>query len=287
MPITSLNQYEFAFNGFQFGGTGSAYQIESVEGLEGLPGIRSQDDNRGYNDGMFSGRDFYSGRNITITILTLASSTHSAQYNFNTLQSYLIPQQTGTGTLQFQLSTTSDGLQVIYARVRSRKVAVDPNYTYGYIRSQVEFFCPDPTYFDNTLNSAVLAVGNPLGRTYDRVYPLLYGGGSSASTTTVTNAGWANSYPTITMNGPITNPTFGNTTQALYLTFTGTYTNTDVFVIDLYNKLITLNGVTARNLLTSGDWFYAQPGVNQFYMSGTSTTALLTSATVTWRSAYV
>ena len=54
MPLpTSLNQYQFSFNGFSFGGAGSVYQIESVDGLEGLPGIRTQDDNRGYNDGMF------------------------------------------------------------------------------------------------------------------------------------------------------------------------------------------------------------------------------------------
>lgn len=288
MPLpTSLNQYQFSFNGFSFGGTGSVYQIESVDGLEGLPSIRTQDDNRGYNDGMFSGQDFYGGRNISMVVLTFAGGGNSAQTNFNLLQQNVIPQTTGTTSLQFQLSTTSDGLQVIYGRVRARKATIDPEYTFGFIRAQIEFFCPDPTYFDNTLQSAVLAVSPALGRTYNRIYNLVYGGGSIVSSTSVVNAGWATTYPTITANGPITNPIFGNATTGYYLSFTGTYTNTDSLVIDLYNKLITLNGVSARNLLASGNWFSAPAGTSLFYMTGTGTIPLTTSATVTWRNAYI
>jgi hypothetical protein len=60
MPAV-IQQYSFSFNNQVFGGAGSPYQIQSVDGLEALPDIRSQDDNRGYADGMFSGRDFLSG----------------------------------------------------------------------------------------------------------------------------------------------------------------------------------------------------------------------------------
>ena len=50
--MTTLSQvYSFAFNGQVFGGANSPYQIQSVDGLESLPGIRNQDDNRGYHDG--------------------------------------------------------------------------------------------------------------------------------------------------------------------------------------------------------------------------------------------
>ena len=44
MPVIT-NSYSFSFAGITFGGAGSPYQILSVEGLEGLPGIRNQDDN--------------------------------------------------------------------------------------------------------------------------------------------------------------------------------------------------------------------------------------------------
>ena len=83
---TLTQQYSFAFKNLVFGGTGSPYQILSVDGLEGVPGIRNQDDNRGYNDGMFTGRDFYSGRTISMIIQILGDGNNSAQANLNTLQ---------------------------------------------------------------------------------------------------------------------------------------------------------------------------------------------------------
>ena len=281
MPtVTSLNYYSFAFNGYVFGGQGSVHQVLSVDGLEALPGIRNQDDNRGYFDGMFSGTDFLAGRTVTITILTMSGGGYSAQYNYNLLQAALLPQATGTTPLQFQMSAAG-GLQRINARVRVNQTSVDPDYTYGYIKSQYQLFCPDPKYYDDTLQTGTLAVGNPLGRTYNRIYNLVYGGGSSAITTTVQNNGWATTYPVITFNGPITNPTFGNTTQGLYLSLTGTFTNTDSVVIDLDARTITYNGNPARNLVTGGsNWFSAPPGANQFYMTGTGTLAGTTAATV-------
>ena len=287
MTVTSLNNYSFAFNDYVFGGAGSVHQVLDVQGLEALSAIRNQDDNRGYSDGMFSGNDFLAGRTITITMLTLGDGSHNAQYYYNLLQAALLPQTSGTTPLQFQLSNAGT-LQRVNARVRANMATVDPDYTYGYIKSQVTFFCPDPRYYDDTLRTATMAVTNPPGRTYNRVYPLLYGGGSSSSTTTINNAGWATTYPQITFNGPITNPTLGNTTQSKYVTISGTYTNTDSVIVDLDSKLITVNGVGARNLLANtSNWFSAQPGNNSFYFTGSGTLAGTTSATVTWRNAYI
>ena len=286
MTVTSLNNYSFAWNNFVFGGAGSPYQITSVDGLEALPDIRTQDDNRGYNDGMFSGRDFLGGRKLTLHMLVLSGNGNSAMVNFNLLQQALEPQQTGTTPLQFQLSPAG-GLQRINARVRTSKAAVDPEYTYGYIHVQYDFFCPDPKYYDDTLQTATLSISNPLGRTYNRIYNLVYGGGSSGATTAVTNNGWATTYPIITINGPIRNPLVGNVTTNTYLQLTGSYSNTDVLVVDLDQKLITLNGVAARNLIANGNWFSAAPGTSQFYLSGSGTTVGTTSATVAWRSAYI
>jgi phage-related protein len=134
-----------------------------------------------------------------------------------------------------------------------------------------------------------LAYTPATGRIYNRTYNLVYGGGSVEITTTITNNGWANAYPTITLNGPITDPILGNQTQNFALNLTGTYAEADSLVIDLYNKLITLNGQPARNLLISGDWFWAQPGNNLFYLTGDAGSAVVgtTQATVVWNSAYI
>ena len=280
--------YSLSFNNQVFGGVGSPYQVMSIDGLEALPSIRNQDDNRGYADGMFSGRDFLSGRMVTILIQILGNSTGSAQANYNTLQRALLPQSEGTTPLYFIMSN-AEGEQVLNARVRGLTATVDPNYTYGYILAQATFFAPDPRYYDSNTQTASLAYTPPTGRTYNRIYNLVYGGGSSEITTTVTNNGWTDTYPTITLNGPIDNPILGNQTEGFALNFNCSLTNTDYLVVDLYNKLITLNGDPARNLLTSGQWFSAQPGTNLFYLTGNAGSTLVgvTGATVTWQSAYI
>ena len=284
---TLTTSYSFSFGNKTFGGEGSPYQILSVDGLESLPAIRNQDDNRGYADGMFSGRDFYSGRTISIIFNTFGANGVSAQTNFNTIQSYLLPQTSGTTPLYFLLPPNQT--QFINARVRALRTTVDPNYTYGYITAQVEFFCPNPLYFNNVTQTATMAYLPPTGRTYNRIYNLVYDPSTSDITTTVTNNGWANAYPVIDLNGPIINPRVGNQTQNAYLQFSGSYTASDHLVIDLYNKLVTLNELPSRNLLDSGTWFSASPGDNIFYLTGDagSTEINVTQATVTWNSAFV
>jgi len=286
--MTTLSQvYSFAFRNQVFGGAGSPYQILSVDGLESLPGIRNQDDNRGYHDGMFTGRDFLSGRTISIIFNTFGDSNGSAQTNYNTIQSIFLPQTSGTTPLYFKFPNIPTSEQFVDARVRSLRTTVDPNYTYGYITSQVEFFCPDPNYYNSNLQTANMLISAALGRTYNKTFNYTYGGGSSTVTTTIQNIGWATTYPTITIQGPITNPIIGNTTTGNTLNFTGTYSALDTLEIDLYNQLITLNGNPARNLLISGTWFDAPAGNSNFFFTGSSTLAGTTQATVSWYSAYI
>jgi hypothetical protein len=286
--MTTLTQvYSFAFNNQVFGGAGSPYQILSVDGLESLPSIRNQDDNRGYHDGMFTGRDFLNGRIISIIFNTFGDSNGSAQTNYNTIQRTLLPQTSGTTPLYFKFPNSPTSEQFVQARVRNLRTTVDPNYTYGYITSQVDFFCPDPNYYDNNLQTSVMQISAALGRTYNKTFNYTYGGGSATVTTTISNIGWGTTYPIITINGPITNPVVGNSTSGNTLYFTGTYSALDVLEINLYDQLITLNGAPARNLLISGTWFDAPPGNSNFFFTGTGTLAGTTQATVSWYSAYI
>jgi hypothetical protein len=285
--VATLNYYSFAFNNFVFGGQGSPYQVTSVTGLEGPPPLRVQDSDRGYQDGMFTGRDFLSGRQITVNILTLSGNGNSAQTNFNLLQASLLPQQNGTSPLQFQLSSAA-GLQIINARVRSGMTQIDPDFTFGYIKSQYTFFAPNPLYFDNALQSASVSPSAIGGRTYNRTYPLTYPAGSQTGSVIVNNAGTTATYPTLTLFGPVTNPTIGNQTSGGALNFNYTMGASDVFIIDLYNRTILLNGVPARNLLLgSSTWFNAAPGSSQFYFTGSGYTFGTTSAIVQWQNAYL
>jgi hypothetical protein len=244
-PVSSLNPYQFAFtpygasSNFIFG-AGTAYAVTNVDGLAGLPDIRNQDDDRGYTDGSYSGRDFYSGRTVTIDITILGNSTYSAQYYYNLLQTSLYPQQIGTpsqlGVFQFELAS-SIGLKIMYGRVRKITTSVDPEYTFGYITTSVEFFFPDPRYYD---------------------YPYETATATSSSPAALSNNGWAVSCPVITVNN-----TYGSfqitDSNGNYMSFNGTAGTT--VVIDLLQKTITQNGNYNRNIFSTSNngWLYIPP----------------------------
>jgi phage-related protein len=284
MPVASLLNYRFAFNDFEFGGGDSVYQILSVEGLESLPEIRNQDDNRGYQDGMFTGRDFLGGRSIIIEMYIFGDSTHSMQYNLDLLQRNLVPQQQGTGLLQFQLP--NNALQRINARVRNRATSIDVDYSSGRGKAIYEFFCPDPRYYDDTLNTQdITASATPTGRTYDRVYDLDYGGG--ATTGIITNTGWYTTYPTITITGPAVNPRVINNSTGQSLLIDYTLQATDILVLDTDYRTVTINGVNRRAILNNASaWFAAPPGTSLYSFQATGT-GVGTSCVVTWRNAFI
>ena len=282
----ALSNYQFQFGTFVFG-AGTPFLVNEVTGLEDLPAIRNQDDNKGYNDGMFTGRDFYSGRTLTFMFTILAGNGNTAQQNYNLFQAAINPQQTGTTALQFLLSP-SDTQKTIKARVRTRAVPVTPEYTYGKITAQVTMFCPDPRYYDITSTTLNLTPSAPSGRTYNRTYNLSYGGGSLTGSGFVINNGWATTNPIVTIQGPAVNPVLTNNTTNQSITINYTLGASDVVVIDLNLKTVTLNGTSARNILANNSqWFSAPTGTTQLSFSATSFTLGATSCRVTYANAYV
>lgn len=299
MPVTSLLNYRFAFNDFEFGGGDSVYQIMSIDGLEDLPVIRNQDDNRGYQDGMWTGRDFLSGRTLTFVMTVRGDSNHSMNYYLNLLQENLVPQQQGTGLLQFQLPGSS--LQRFNARVRRRAITINTDYSSGLATATYEFFCPDPRYYDNTEQTTDLINATTVaGRTYNRVYttaassgsnnPLtagMYFGGGAGAPNLITNNGWTTTYPLITIQGPAINPKVTNVTAGLFLLVDTTLGTSDTLVLNTDLRTVTLNGISRRALLNNAStWFAAPPGTSYYTFTATGTDGN-TACVISWRSAYI
>jgi hypothetical protein len=264
--LTSLSPYQLAFNDYVVG-SGTNHIVESVDGLEALPPLRIQDDNRGYIDGSYSGRDFYDGRTVTVQILTIGGSSHSAHYYYRQLQANWVPQQLGypdkLTPFQFQMDSGAP-FMLMYGRVRSNETIVDPEYTYGYIQSTFTLYFPDPRYYDYTLKTASI----------------------SSSATAVTNNGWAYTCPTITIASPSSAFTISyyenGGIAAKFMRFLYVNTSQNV-VIDLLQRTITQNGNPSRNIFDAGDWPQVAPA------SVATTTMSLTSGTmsVAWRDAYI
>ena len=298
MPVASLVDYRFAFNDFEFGGGDSVYQLTSVDGLEDLPVIRNQDDNRGYQDGMWTGTDFLSGRTLVFNIMIFGDSNNSMQTNLNLLQAALVPQQSGTGLLQFQLP--GNDLQRIDARVRRRQIQINTNYSSGRASATYEFFCPDPRYYDDAELTTDLTNATALaGRTYNRVYTatatnpsnpnatgMSFGGGAGAPNL-ITNDGWTTTYPVITITGPAINPKVTNVTAGAFLLIDQTLGTGDTLILNTDYRTVTLNGINRRAILNnSSTWFAAPPGTSYYTFLATGTDGN-TSCVVSWRNAYI
>lgn len=286
MTTPSAN-FGFAFNGWLFGGAGQGVQVLSIDGLEDLPTLRTQDDNRGYSDGMFSGRDFLNGRTVTMQLQIMSDANNNYQVYLNQLKANLISQQAGTGVLQFIIPTR--GVQLLNARVRRRSIRIDPEYTYGRAFATVEFFCPDPRVYNNTQDIYTFTPVAGTGRTYPRVYPLLYNAstGSPGNQQTLVNDGNTTSYPLINIVGPCVNPTVNNITAGTSLTFNVTLTSSDTLVVDTDLKTVLLNGAVSRNLLALGStWGAATPG-NSVWAFLVSTYDTGATMVMSFRDAYI
>lgn len=287
---TPSNIYVFAFNGWLFGGVdGAGVQVLSVDGLEDLPTLRTQDEGRGYSDGMFTGNDFLNGRTITMQLQIMgagAGAGSDMQTYLQQLKQYLTSQTSGTGVLQIYLP--SRGVQRLNARVRARAIRIDPNYTYGRAECTVQFFCPDPRIYNDTASTFPFANLPNRVRSYDKTYNYVYSAiGSSINSYTVTNAGNYETWATFTISGTCTAPVITNNTTGQFLSFPNlTMGASDTLVISSDLRTVLLNGTAARNLLSATSSWFSLP-------SNTATTITYSISTgtagciMTYRDAYI
>ena len=263
----TLSNYQFVFNGLTIG-TGTPYLVTNVEGLGGTSPLRIQDDNRGYIDGSYTGRDFYDERTVYIDVTVLGSSGATAQSNYKDLQAAFAPQPIGyypnpTGytpvqnelkLFQFRLNANTGDMQM-YGRSRGLVTPIDADFTYGYIQTRIMLSFPDPRYYTD-LGTTVTGAG-----------------------VTLTNNGWATSCPVIVVVSPSTSGEISDGTITMeFANLSG-----GLLTIDLLTRVIYDNGIPNRNAMTaaSNGWLSLEPD------SISSWASTLGSMSVTYRSAYI
>lgn len=263
-----LADYSVVYNGLTIG-AGTMFPILNIEGLGGTSPLRIQDDNRGYIDGSYTGRDFYDERTVYIDVLVLGDNSTTAQTNYKTLQNAFAPQPIGyypdpTGNtptaeqlklFQYRLNGNTGDKQ-LYGRSRGLVTPIDPEFTYGFIKTRIQMTFPDPRYYDVTGTSV------------------------SGTSLTVANSGWATSCPVITVASPSASGSINDGT--IFMTFANV--SGGALVIDLLQRVVYVNGVPTRNVLTAAStgWLSIPPNTT----SATWTSTVGSMAT-TYRNAYV
>lgn len=120
--------------------------------------------------------------------------------------------------------------------------------------------------------SAGIAGQSTGGRTYPRVYPLIYNTDDAGQSNSVTmvNAGTADSSRfTVLLNGPLTGATWriSNETTGGMLQLDIDLISTDDLEIDFHTELVLLNNQLVTATIT-GDFFRLQPGPNVLKLLG-------------------
>ena len=277
----TMENYTFNFNGLTIG-TGTNYLVTNVEGLGGTSPLRTQDENRGYIDGSYSGRDFYDERTVYIDVTVLGGSSTTAQANYKALQLAFAPQVLGyyydpTGftpttdqltMFTFRLNGNTGDMQM-YGRSRGLQTPITPDFTYGYIQTRIMLSFPDPRYY--TLTGTTV----------------------TGSTISVTNSGWAISCPLIIMtasatSGEITDGTIGVPDDGYTHMYFANMSVGAIVDIDLLTRIVYYDTVPARNILTaaSNGWLQMNPATS----SGPTTAnwkSNFGSMTVVYRSAFI
>lgn len=270
-----MNNYTFTFNNLTIG-KGTSFLITNIEGLGGTPPLRIQDDNRGYLDGSYTGRDFYDERTVYLDITVLGDATHSAQANYLRLQSAFAPQPLGyyydpTGftpsvdmlkQFYFRLSgapefTGDSGDRFMWGRSRGLVTPVDPDFTYGYIQTRLMMSFPDPRYYSDVVTPA------------------------ASSTVTMTNYGWAISCPIIYISSGVSSTSGYITDGTNTMSFSNMPLGSSV-IIDLLSRVIYVDGIPTRNVMSANStWLQLNPN------STTTFSCNFGSMLIPYSSAYV
>lgn len=254
-----------------------AFLNTQLDGLD-LPSIRTSSGNYAGRAGGYVGGQFYGMRSIGIQGKVFGSSVAGLAATRKALQTALDAQ-----SVTMQLITNDGASYILYAYLTDFEMPITQAlFSAPY---QIELLAPDPIIYDNATGTALTTSISRItsgGYTYPVVYPVIYAAASAP--TTVTNSGTTGVYPIIMLTGSATNPVITNRTTNMLMSLNLTTGSSDVIVIDMRQRTITLNGGSIFGLQGAGSSFWSLPvGPNSIALTTSGGSDTVTGA-VSWRS---
>lgn len=200
-------------------------------------------------------------RHMLISGYVLAPTRAQALELWNTLVRDVFPRNKTIRITRYEPDVT----KWIDVRVSSKRERTDP-ISEGF-RFIIPVVAPYPFKFSSHYEQTTGVTSKPSGgRSYSRTYPLQYAqlNNGNENGLSVNNEGTADSYPIITVTGPLAKGGWriANETTGEYIKYDVALSATDTLVIDFYEEVALLNGASVSNLVV-GDFFRIVPGVNE------------------------
>lgn len=260
----TLADYQSSFNGVTLG-PGTPYRLKSRVGFRGLPTLVNKDLPKAVRDGSYAGFDVNVERilQMTVVVTSLANTAADFETNLAALEAATTPIFDPANLLPFLDKLPSRTQRRYLCRPRQHDDPLEPNYKQRFSVVTLGFQCPDPTIYDDTLNTTT----------------------SSGGALSIVNAGNWKSRPVITVvpaASPVTIVNAADGGQIVLATSTvGAIPNP--VTVDCYAETVTdpTANIGRDDLVTSAtSWLTLLPGTNNLTITGGS-------MTVAWRSAWI
>lgn len=240
----------------------SIYLQPELEGLTGLPNIRSTNGVSAGSDGGWTSAQFFDARSISIKCVIANEDEKVVENKRRELMSLLA--QGKTEELELRFTTSAGNAYMVKARVTGTTAPL------GQILKKqdvlIQLRADDPLIYAYNEEGGTVATLFVLKATggFEIPFqiPLVITGGEGY--TAVSNVGTEVVYPNIVLNGPLHNPQVINQTnnQKIELVNT-TLSSTDVVEIDTRTRTVTLNGSDVYDYLSEDSSFLQlEPGDN-------------------------
>lgn len=273
-------------------GNDTNYDVVGVRGLADRPPVRSVEVARLDADGAFPTRnEILHERTVQLDVATIGMPGAEMDSRLAELFRGWARSKKGEGAkpLEFLWPVGYGmGERVVFGYMRTATVLIGPEEGQGWVQHRLVMMCDDPLVYSAEQSSVGLGLEQESdGVEFDMVAPITFGVSASPGTAVAVNEGNSNTFPTIQILGPVTNPIVLNETYDEAIRINLTVAPGDSLSIDMQSRSVLLNGTASRRFAVSNtSTFWAlRPGVNQlrFIASGYDSDAL---ATVSWRSAW-
>lgn len=280
--ITRQRQLEI--DGFLVG-DGTDYPFMFLLGLDTAP-YRVKDVDFAGQDGSFSGNDYLDGKKVQLGVGIVDDfASNNYQDKIDRLKYVLRPRNRDI-VVSYKYNTPR--IRRFYARPRRMAYkSGDSDFALGLSDVVIEFFLGDPVVYDDA--ALQLTAGVPVatgGLAFNFGFNVAFGSATSGGMT-CQNAGIANSFPMIRLDGPLSSPVIWNDA-------TGEHWSTNISLaagewldIDMKARTALLNGTSSRYSAVRANestWFSLVPNNNVLRLTAGGGSG---SMTVTWRNAYL
>lgn len=232
------------------------YLDEPIEGVSGLPNIRSATGVNQGRDGSWVSRQLYEGRYISFQGRIFGGEPIDVENKRRELVSVLQRKK-----LKLRIITYAGMEFITEVFVMANQMPI--NRELNIVKWKIDLLSEDPLFYDNSAGELLATVGKVMDGGFDIPFDIPFNISAGGEPSVVTNSGNETVYPIITISTPATNPKLINRATNEFMQVMTTVLDGDKLIIDMRNKTITHNGLNIYALQRDGSTFFGLiPGVN-------------------------